>query len=462
MNRTLLVLAAPLVASGCSAAKMTPLQTAPREASSLTIFVETPRGVFEDAECRADAQAALAASIHGRMRSALQQAGLRIASHPGAPHDAVLRPSYVVPDCWGSDGTVKENLGVTSYGYELISRDGIVIATGASRAKACGDMGCIEDPPAFANAVTSSPSLVAFARDQAARASRQPAVAQTTPATVPAPPVVTPPAAATAPAVAISALVPGAPQPHAFALVIGIETYRDAPAAPGARSDAQRFVELVTTSLGLRRENVRVAIDERATRSDVERELVWLKNNVPANGRVYFFFSGHGAPDASAGTPYVLPYDGDPRFVGTTAIPLGDVLARLGETKASEVVAFVDSCFSGAGGRSVLPPGARPLVKMVDPKAPIRVTLLSASSGAEISGPAADGTSGVFSKFVAQGLGQGLADIDGDGSITARELTDWIRPRVAREAKRDGRDQTPALVTGSGADVVLMSGLPSH
>ena len=48
------------------------------------------------------------------------------------------------------------------------------------------------------------------------------------------------------------------------------------------------------------------------------------------------------------------------------------------------------------------------------------------------------------------GLGTGQADADGDGQITMQELSDWVGPRVARDAKKDGREQHPALTVGSG------------
>ena len=59
-------------------------------------------------------------------------------------------------------------------------------------------------------------------------------------------------------------------------------------------------------------------------------------------------------------------------------------------------IASFDPAFIGAGGRSVLAPGTRPLVRVEDVKPQTRVAMLSASSGAEISGPAADGSGGLL------------------------------------------------------------------
>jgi len=77
-----------------------------------------------------------------------------------------------------------------------------------------------------------------------------------------------------------------------------------------------------------------------------------------------------------------------------------------------------------------------------------KVVLFSAASGNEISGPAPGNQGGLFSYYVFQALGQGAADMDGDGQITAGELQKWLKPRVARAAKQDGRDQNPEVQAG--------------
>jgi hypothetical protein len=130
-------------------------------------------------------------------------------------------------------------------------------------------------------------------------------------------------------------------------------------------------------------------------------------------------------------------------------------MSALADTKAKEVLAVVDSCFSGAGGRSVLPPGARPLVRMKEMSADVathhaaRIAIMSASSGSEISGPVPGGFGGLFTKYVVAGIGNGAADADHDGKVTLKELHDYVKPNVSRDARRDNREQTPALTTGN-------------
>ena len=255
----------------------------------------------------------------------------------------------------------------------------------------------------------------------------------------------------------------GDPQRNAFALVVGIETYRDVEAkASGAEADAEMFKKVVEKTLGVPEENVRYAVGDRATKVDIEKHIDWLLGNVPEGGRIFFYFSGHGAPDPSKGTPYLLPYDGDPSFLDRTALELDDVLARLSSGKAEDAVAFIDTCFSGSGGRSVLPKGARPLVRVKKVATVSHVSLFSAASGDQISGPSEDGNHGVFTRYLGEGLGQGKADTDGDGNVTLSELSEWVGPRVAREAKRQNREQQPSLAVGAGAtagEVVVARGV---
>jgi Caspase domain len=277
------------------------------------------------------------------------------------------------------------------------------------------------------NQLGASQKLSAFARDP----SRAATLTSPSPSTSPSP------------------FLPATPQPASFALVIGIDRYRDAPAAPGARADAEHFADLARRTLGLRPDHLRVAIEDRATRTDVMEGLKWLADVVPAGGRAYFFFSGHGAPSTD-GSTYLVPYDADPKDLAGTGVSMNEVTRSLASLRAKEVLALVDACFSGAGGRSLLPTGARPLLRVKEAAPAARLALFTASQPDEISGLAPGENAGVFTKYLTLGLGTGQADVDGDGQVTLQELADWVSPRVARDAKEDKREQHPKLALGTG------------
>ena len=279
------------------------------------------------------------------------------------------------------------------------------------------------------------------------------------PAALPAPATPAPPS--TSPA--STGFVPGAPQPTSIAIVVGIERYPSLPIPTGARTDAEQFAQVARRTLGIPASQIRVLLDGDASRSRIERDIAWAAGNVPSGGRIYFFFSGHGAPDPVKGTSYLVPVDGDPQYLPNTALTLDYVVQQLRSSKAKEIIVFADACFSGSGGRSVLAPGVRPIVRVKSVSTPSNVVLFSASGGAEISGPTSDGKAGLFSTHLLQGLGSGRADLNGDGQISLKELIDYVGPRVSREAAKANRAQHPALRSGdkvsSSAQIMLVWGL---
>jgi len=261
----------------------------------------------------------------------------------------------------------------------------------------------------------------------------------------------------------LAGFAPGAPQPTAYAIIVGIERYPSLPVPAGARTDAERFAQVARRTLGIPAAQTRVLLDGEASRSRIEREIAWVAGNVPPGGRIYFYFSGHGAPDPGKGTSYLVPVDGDPQYLPNTSLTMDSVVQQLRTSKAKEVIMFTDACFSGTGGRSVLAPGARPIVRVKSVSTPGNVVMFSASGGDEISGPTSDGKSGLFSSYLLQGLGNGRADLNGDGQISLKELIDYVGPRVTREAAKANRAQHPAVKSGDkvsgAAQIMLVWGL---
>ncbi|MFB6372627.1 MAG: caspase family protein, partial [Bradymonadaceae bacterium] len=118
--------------------------------------------------------------------------------------------------------------------------------------------------------------------------------------------------------------VEAVPQSSAYALVIGIEKYRDLPAPTGAAADAKRMTELLTRSFGLPGDHVRTLVDDHATRTDLEAALEWVANSVPEGGRIYFYYAGHGTPHPKKGTSLVLPYEASQSNLTGSGLALDD------------------------------------------------------------------------------------------------------------------------------------------
>lgn len=239
-------------------------------------------------------------------------------------------------------------------------------------------------------------------------------------------------------------------KPNRYAVVVGIEQYRTKlPKADFAARDAQTMKDYLTTGMGFSEENVALLINENATRTDLEKYIEhWLPNRVEKDGTVFVYYSGHGAPNAKTGDAYLVPYDGDPTFVDATGYPLKRLYEHLGKLPAKEVVVLLDSCFSGAGGKSVLAPGARPMVLTVENPllANGKTVVLAASAGDQISSTYDQKGHGLLTYFFLKGL-RGEADANQDGSVDLAEAYEFLKPQVERTARREyNNDQTPQLL----------------
>jgi len=235
-----------------------------------------------------------------------------------------------------------------------------------------------------------------------------------------------------------------------YAVVIGIENYRQKlPKADFATHDAEMVTAYLTKVLGYPEENVVTLLNDHATNVDLAKYLEkWLQNNVDAGGTVFIFYSGHGAPNPKTGDAYLVPYDGDPSFIDQTGYSLKRMYDALGKLPAQEIIVALDSCFSGAGGRSVLAEGARPLVMNLKTSASLskHMTVMAAASGDQISSTYKDKGHGLFTYFMLKGIKN--EDVTRpDGSIKIDDLFGYVKPQVERIARKQyNNEQSPQLI----------------
>ncbi len=253
------------------------------------------------------------------------------------------------------------------------------------------------------------------------------------------------------------------PKKNAYAIVIGIEKYREKlPSVNFAASDAQLVSKYLTNVMGYPGENIVTLIGDKATRSDIKKYIeTWLTNNVDKDASVLIYYSGHGAPDPTTGDAFIVPYDGDPTFIGDTGYSLDRLYKVLEKLPVKEVVVMLDSCFSGAGGRSVIAKGARPIVVKMKESAVAsnKLAVLSASSGNQISSTYDKKGHGLFTYFMLKGL-KGEGDANGDGRIEMNELFNYIKPKVTSIARKlYNNEQTPQMIIPKGRKIFLMEGL---
>lgn len=266
-----------------------------------------------------------------------------------------------------------------------------------------------------------------------------------------------PPAAPSAPTIAkvdVDVLPTGssAANPDAFAVVIGVEKYRQAgvPAVDYASRDAKTMAAYLGT-MGFDAKNVAVLTDAQAGKVDFDKYFgKWLKNRVGPKSRVFVYYAGHGAPNPTTGAGYLMPYEADPAYLEETAYPVTQLYAELAKLPTKDVTVVLDACFSGQGERSLIAKGTRPLVPVQAASGPENAAVIAAASGSQISASDHEARHGLLTYHLLSGL-HGEADANSDGKITTSELFAYARPAVERAAKLQNVEQTPTVtgVTGT-------------
>jgi len=239
-------------------------------------------------------------------------------------------------------------------------------------------------------------------------------------------------------------------------LVVGIEQYRDARLnLRCAAADAKAIFDLMTDpDCGMFPEdNVRLLLNEEATREGIWRALSALRRSAGENDTVWVYYAGHAAPEESS--LYWVTHDADVDDLYGTGLSNDQISKVLEDIRAKRLLVLLDCCHAAATAAQKNPTRA---VLTADEvlscyKGHGRITL-SSSDGKEKSVELGDVGHGAFTYFLEQGL-RGEADADDDGVVTADELWRYLRSKVADASHKAGNAQTPVLLGEMRHDFAL-------
>jgi hypothetical protein len=233
------------------------------------------------------------------------------------------------------------------------------------------------------------------------------------------------------------------------ALIIGLEKYEASAPAQFASRDAQMFADYAREKLGVQDNNLKILTDSGAgERNILEALRIWLPQAVkPGTTDLYIFYAGHGMPTADGTSAYLVPYDGDVRFLEDTAISRQRFFDEIGAAKPRSATFFFDNCYSGATRSEELLLASRPLsIKVEDTDVPDNYLVFTAGESNQTAGVLDEVKHGRFSYFVFKGL-EGEADANQDGKISAGELHKYVRESVGRFS---AGAQTPTMLGDAG------------
>ncbi len=120
------------------------------------------------------------------------------------------------------------------------------------------------------------------------------------------------------------------------------------------------------------------------------------------------------------------------------------------------MIVLLDAGFSGAGPRSTAAQGARPPAAGAPfESAGGKIAVLAAAAPDQAAGADAEKGHGLFTAELFAGLNGGA--LDASGRLTLQSLFDFVKTRVADDARRAGAAQVPQFEPGaSAADAALL------
>ena len=226
-----------------------------------------------------------------------------------------------------------------------------------------------------------------------------------------------------------------------FAVIIANENYQNEARVPFAVNDGDIFRLYCQNTLGLPEDNIHYV--SNASLNNLKREINWLKQvlqSYKGAAKAIFYYAGHGVPNESNQSAYLLPVDGYGSDLSTGYL-LDDLYASLGNVPSQGVTIFLDACFSGAKRDGDMMMAARGVAIKVKKNMPVgQMVVFSAAQGDETAFQNNQEKHGLFTYFLLEKLQET------SGSVTYAELSEYIIDKVSQlSIVRNGKSQTPCV-----------------
>lgn len=226
-----------------------------------------------------------------------------------------------------------------------------------------------------------------------------------------------------------------------FVVIIANEEYKYETPVQFAINDGTQVSEYSKKFLNIPDTNIKLI--KNASYNDIRYAVNWLKKISAAYGsecKVIFYYAGHGIPDDSNRSAYILPVDGYGNDV-VTGYSLTELYKTLGELPSKSIIVFLDACFSGTTREGNMMALERGVAIKVKPSTPIGNTIVfSAAQNDETAHPFTTQKHGLFTYF----LLKKIKETNGECSIA--ELKDYVSKEVSRKSiVENGKSQTPSI-----------------
>lgn len=225
------------------------------------------------------------------------------------------------------------------------------------------------------------------------------------------------------------------PVTRIWAVLVGVARYDHLPALKYSDDDAWRMYAFLKSPEGgaLPDEQIRILIDEDATREKILDNIRSTFAKADDNDVVLLYMSGHGTQGDFA----PIDFDGY-----KNALSYREINDLLTSSEARHKVVFADACYAGSllGARGTTEEQIARLYESLSNTSD-GVAFMLSSKDAEISLEDQGLRQGVYSHFLMRGM-KGEADEDRDGLVSLKELFHFVYNGVR---KYTANAQTPVL-----------------
>ena len=137
--------------------------------------------------------------------------------------------------------------------------------------------------------------------------------------------------------------------PKVWLLAIAIEDYQFTDKVVFSKRSGEAFILAAQKLFGVSAQQTVAILDKDASKSNIVSKISSLRNNLKPGDTIIFYYSGHGIPDIRTREAYLLPVDSTPGSITQNSFfKLDNIYKTLQSSKASNVVAYIDACFSGS------------------------------------------------------------------------------------------------------------------
>ena len=233
-----------------------------------------------------------------------------------------------------------------------------------------------------------------------------------------------------------------------IALIVGISNYDILGPLSNCREDAEAIHDILMAR-GYAPERVVLLTDDaktpenRPTYTSIKRRIKQVCDFSTPKDSLVIYFAGHGT--SIDGEGYLIPQDGDEKD-RENSISLTKLQQQMQNSKAGRKLLVLDACHSGSATRGVS--GIAPSLKTAG------VHVMASCAENELSHPDPDSKHGIFTRYLLEGV-DGKADTDKNGSVTQKELFEYVQKSMMEWGLKTGKTQRPQMLSPTTEEIMI-------